>query len=168
MVLSVTCVARSRADYAIKFATLKTKTNAMTDPHLFPGRRYKRHCIALCVIALLSTVPGTLQAATFTVNSTADVVDATPGDGVCATAGAVCTLRAATEEANALAGSDTINLPLGTYNLTLGNELILSDPVTIAGGGETGTIIDGTGSDRVIDITATLAAASIAGTMKPH
>ena len=126
----------------------------MIDPHLFPGRRYKRYCSALCVVALLATVPGTLQAATFTVNSTADVVDASPGDGVCATARAVCTLRAATEEASALAGSDTINLPLGTYNLTLGNELILSDPVTIAGGGETGTIIDGTGSDRVIDVTA--------------
>lgn len=106
----------------------------MTDPHSFPGKRYRLHRVTLCAVALLAAVPGTLQAATFTVNSTADVVDATPGDGVCATAGAVCTLRAATEEANALAGSDTINLPLGTYLLTLGNELILSDPVIIAGG----------------------------------
>ncbi len=138
----------------------------MTDPHVFPGRRYKRHCVALCAIALLTTVPGTLQAATLTVNSTADVFDATPGDGVCATAGAVCTLRAATEEANALAGSDTINLPLGTYNLTLGNELILSDPVTIAGGGETGTIIDGTDpavTDIRISPKGTLAASGGGG-----
>ena len=52
--------------------------------------------------------------ATFTVNSTGDEADTAPGDGVCAVASSgLCTLRAAVEEANALAGSDTIqfNLP---------------------------------------------------------
>ena len=39
--------------------------------------------------------------ATFTVNSTADAVDATLGDGICATATGICTLRAAVQEANA-------------------------------------------------------------------
>lgn len=58
------------------------------------------------------------HAATFTVNSTADAVDAALGDGVCATAGGQCTLRAAIQEANALAGADTITLPAGTYILT--------------------------------------------------
>ena len=42
--------------------------------------------------------------ATFTVNSTADAGDANTGDGVCATTGGVCTLRAAIQQANALAG----------------------------------------------------------------
>lgn len=61
-------------------------------------------------------------AANFTVNSTADVPDATPGNGVCnpvnAIAG-VCTLRAAVMEANALAGNDVIFLTAGqTYTLT--------------------------------------------------
>ncbi|MEQ6342875.1 MAG: CSLREA domain-containing protein [Gammaproteobacteria bacterium] len=60
-----------------------------------------------------------LQAATFPVTSTADAVDATPGDGTCATSAGVCSLRAAIQEANALAGADTINLPAGTYTLTL-------------------------------------------------
>ncbi len=46
---------------------------------------------------------------TFTVTSTADNVDVTPGDGICADALGACTLRAAIEEANALAGQDVIN-----------------------------------------------------------
>ncbi|HEX8155567.1 MAG TPA: Calx-beta domain-containing protein [Thermoanaerobaculia bacterium] len=45
----------------------------------------------------------------YTVNDLGDAPDATPGDNVCATAGAVCTLRAAIEEANAHAGTDTID-----------------------------------------------------------
>ena len=62
-------------------------------------------------------------AATFTVNSTADGADAAPGNGVCATAAGVCTLRAAVQEANALAGPDNItfspSLPAGaTITLT--------------------------------------------------
>ncbi|MEW5986137.1 MAG: choice-of-anchor Q domain-containing protein, partial [Chloroflexota bacterium] len=57
----------------------------------------------------------------FIVNSTADAVDNAPGDGVCATATNECTLRAAVQEANAAATSDTvvIRLPSGTYILTL-------------------------------------------------
>ena len=56
-------------------------------------------------------------AATFVVNSTADASDATPGNGICETAAGngVCTLRAAIQEANALAGTDTIN-----FNITSG------------------------------------------------
>lgn len=76
-----------------------------------------RTFVALLLCAVL--VPAA-TAATFTVNSTADAVDATPGDGVCATATATCTLRAAIMEANALAGADTITLPAGSYGLTIG------------------------------------------------
>src|SRR5262249_45681602 len=53
--------------------------------------------------------------ATFTVDSTADAVDANPGDGTALTASGQITLRSAIQEANALAGSDTIVLPVGTY-----------------------------------------------------
>src|SRR5712692_6974704 len=63
------------------------------------------------------------HAATFTVNSFADGVDAVPGDGCCSTAAGVCagvcTLRAAIQEANARGGADTIVLPGGTYALTV-------------------------------------------------
>ena len=43
-----------------------------------------------------------------TVNSTGDEGDINPGDGKCMTINCECTLRAAIEEANALAGKDTI------------------------------------------------------------
>src|SRR4030065_2429571 len=71
-------------------------------------------------LVFLLALAGTSRAATFTVNSTADAVDANPGDGVCETApgNGVCTLRAAVQEANALPGADTINLPAGIYLLT--------------------------------------------------
>src|SRR5687768_16823281 len=59
------------------------------------------------------------SAATLTVNAVHDDVDAVPGDGVCQTVTAVCTLRAAIQEANALAGPDLILLPAGTYTLTI-------------------------------------------------
>ena len=78
-----------------------------------------------------------VDAATFTVDSTADAEDANPGDGVCATAAGPCTLRAAIQEANALPGLDTIVVPAGTYVLTLGELEIKSD-----------LVIDGAGHPR--------------------
>ncbi|HEX8998535.1 MAG TPA: choice-of-anchor Q domain-containing protein, partial [Blastocatellia bacterium] len=66
----------------------------------------------------VNAVPAALFA-TFTVNDPGDAGDASAGNGVCATAGGVCTLRAAIQEANALGGTDTINFSVdGTINLT--------------------------------------------------
>ncbi len=56
---------------------------------------------------------------TFSVNDGADAVDANPGDGACATGTGACTLRAAIQEANALADNVVIDLPAGTYELSL-------------------------------------------------
>ncbi len=56
----------------------------------------------------------------FVVNSTTDLADATPGDGICKTTGNVCTLRAALEESNARPtynGFDTIALPIA-FNIS--------------------------------------------------
>ena len=53
---------------------------------------------------------------TFTVNTTADTMDANPGDGIAADADK--SLRAAVMEANSLAGDDTINLPVATCTRT--------------------------------------------------
>jgi CSLREA domain-containing protein len=112
-------------------------------------------------IAWLTVGVAPAVAATFTVDSTADAVDAAPGDGVCAANGNGCTLRAAVQEANAHAGADTINVPAGTYVLTITGagedsaatgDLDLTDDVTISGAGTTETIIDGNGMDRVFDI----------------
>lgn len=58
-------------------------------------------------------------AATFNINSTGDSPDSNLGDGNCNDGGGNCTLRAAIEQANALAGSDTLNFSVtGTINLT--------------------------------------------------
>ncbi len=58
-------------------------------------------------------------AVTFAVNDVSDAVDANPGDGVCATATGACTLRAAIQQANALSDNVVIQLPAGTYELSL-------------------------------------------------
>ena len=63
--------------------------------------------------------PG-LDCTTLVVNSTADTGDATPGDNICGSGG-TCTLRAALEEANALADITRINfnIPGGGTQLIL-------------------------------------------------
>src|ERR1700720_4241405 len=66
----------------------------------------------------------TVRAASFTVNSHNDQVDANIGDGTATTSSGTCTLRAAIQEANALAsgGPHTITLPAGNYDLTIAGE----------------------------------------------
>jgi CSLREA domain-containing protein len=107
------------------------------------------------------------SAATFTVNSTADVVDATPGDGICATAAGTCTLRAAIQESNALPGADTVIVPAGTYTLTIPGrgetaaatgDLDITDSLTVTGAGAATTIVQPcptfrcSGIDRVFHV----------------
>ena len=60
----------------------------------------------------------TAPEAAFTVNNNGDAVDNNIGNGVCSTAGGVCTLRAAIQEANRLAGNDSITINAG-INITL-------------------------------------------------
>lgn len=107
---------------------------------------------------MLSLLSPLLPANTFTVNSTLDTCDANPGNGVAADSAGRTTLRAAIMEANARAGADTINLPAGTYVLTLAGinedacrtgDLDITDPLTITGAGSASTIIDGNGLDTV-------------------
>ena len=76
--------------------------------------------------------------------------DANPGDGICDIAPPThtCTLRAAIQEANALAGADEIILPPDTYLLTIVTELGITGNLTITGGGASTTIIDGNKSVR--------------------
>jgi len=120
---------------------------------------------ALVLVFSLATIglPSPVQAATFTVNSMDDGTDWKPGDGVAETAPAngICTLRAAIQETNALAGADTINLPAGTYTLSIAGanedaaatgDLDITDDLTISGADQTTTIIDGGALDRVLHI----------------
>ena len=77
-----------------------------------------RLLLALASVALMGRANGAM-AANFTVDSTADAVDASPGDGACATRAGQCTLRAAVQETNARPGADTISVPPGTYVLAI-------------------------------------------------
>ncbi|MFN8018950.1 MAG: DUF4214 domain-containing protein [Acidimicrobiales bacterium] len=57
-------------------------------------------------VVLAAPTPAAAATVTYVVNDLGDASDASPGNGVCATAGAVCTLRAAIEEANARPADD--------------------------------------------------------------
>lgn len=93
------------------------------------------------------------------VDTTTDAVDASPGDGACATAADDCSLRAAVMEANASAGGDAIVLaPKATYTLALGGagedaaaigDLDVSGAAAFVGQSAT---IGGGGIDRILDV----------------
>ena len=122
------------------------------------------------MFALTVATPGAVHAATFTVTTTTDAVDANPGDGVCDDGGGDCTLRAAVQEANAAPGVDTIALPPGTYTLTIGGDeeddgltgdLDISDDLTIQGASATETILNAAGVDRYFDAPSVTDAVTI-------
>lgn len=104
------------------------------------------------------------SALTFNVDAFGDAPDATPGDGICADATSACTLRAAVMEGNASAGPHVINLPAGTYTLTIpsgssdtdasvGDLDLTTDTWTFSGAGAGQTIIDGaTMNHRVFEV----------------
>lgn len=100
--------------------------------------------LALMALALLS-MP--LMAATITVNDLGDAPDAIPNDGICATAGNVCTLRAAIVTAFFIPGSNVIVVPAGT--IVLGSELLLQSNITVNGAGAGSTIVSGSGAAGV-------------------
>lgn len=105
--------------------------------------RTVRHCslfVVMCfILSLLAplipvvTPVQVARAASLVVNDNGDASDANAGDGICATAGAVCTLRAAVEEANALAGDDTITFN-ADYTIVLGSVIEIENNLIIDGG----------------------------------
>ena len=108
--------------------------------NLYPPckRVYARVVITLIVSVFISIVvsqlPTTHAATTFTVNSLLDTPDAAPGNGTCADSNGACTLRAAIQKANSFSGDDTINFSTaGTINLTsalpvLSSNVIINGP----------------------------------------
>jgi hypothetical protein len=125
---------------------------------------------------LLLVAAGAAQAATFTVNTTSDNA---PTAGECSGAAGDCSLRQAIDASNATSTDDTINVPAGTYHLTIAgtDEDLnltgdldvnkLAGSVTIAGAGARSTIVDATGlNDRVLQIvtgTATVSGLTLTG-----
>jgi hypothetical protein len=102
----------------------------------------RRSILVAAVLGVICAVPATAGAATYTVDSTADLPDATL-DGACADTNTDCTLRAAIAESNNSSGTtDTINFSSGfdgtaangTITLTGGDLPNITDPVTIDGG----------------------------------
>ncbi len=109
-------------------------------------------------------------AADINVTTTADGNDVMPGDGVCNDGTAQCTLRAAIQTANLLAGPDDVILPAGLLELSLRRDTDLPDPqtgdldvtsdITVVGAGNATpcegvgcTCIDGKGGkDRIFDV----------------
>lgn len=112
--------------------------------------------------------------APFIVNSEDDTVDASVGDGCCDVRsghdgdceGAVCTLRAAVQEANARVGPDTVELSAGTYKLTIpgvlenrsaSGDIDVLEALTIQGADASRTVVDGSFLDRVFHVGDALA-----------
>jgi hypothetical protein len=113
------------------------------------------------LIFLLAFATAGAHAATFVPDTTNDSPDALPGDGTCADSGGHCSLRAAMQESNALAGQDTIVLDAHTYALartgsdedaSASGDLDIDDDLVLQGAGADATIIDGGGLDRVLDL----------------
>ena len=91
-----------------------------------------------------------------TVDDGGDGSDATPGDGVCDDGTGACTLRAAVVEANALPGTQTVDITVPAVTLSLtgtdaGGDLDVTDGLTVDGNGAT---VTQTVADRVIEATA--------------
>jgi CSLREA domain-containing protein len=126
---------------------------------------------ALCSVGLLLALTGLIKSATgrsaeagltSEVNSMLDAVDANIGDGICGTITGNCTLRAAIQEANAHTGENVINLPVGTYVLSIAGanedagskgDLDIRGTITIVGSCKEHTIISAEGlGDRVFHI----------------
>ena len=122
-----------------------------------------RKTAVLAAIAAALLAPSA-AADDFDVNTTKDRLDANPGDEICAAANGKCALRAAVQEANALPGIDNVNLPKGTFTLTMPRsdtpgiaegDLDLTEAVAIVGKSRKKTIIEQTVRDRVILSNAT-------------
>jgi CSLREA domain-containing protein len=108
----------------------------------------------LAPVALLSMAVPANAASPFTVNGTADTHDANQGDGICADASGKCTLRAAAEETNNGAPGGQINVPAGTYLISLG-AINVQNGQSIVGSGSPGPVIDGSGNPGYVDVFST-------------
>jgi CSLREA domain-containing protein len=141
------------------------------------GRRVGLIILSIGVMWLLTACDPPVD---HVVNTTADGVDAVPGDGVCETdTDGECTLRAALMEANADPDHDRVILAEdATHVLDLEGtdedaaatgDLDVSTRVTVAGNGAT---IDADGIDRVLQVLPggrlTLADVAITGGSAPH
>lgn len=136
---------------------------------LYPSVFFPAATAAIAAAGLLmSLAPAANSSARagFTVDTTIDSVDISPGDGECASTDGGCSLRAAVMETNALAGANEITLPAGLYRLTIAEygilqdsspfgDLDVTDDLTITGDGAWVTEIDQRANEsRILETTA--------------
>jgi hypothetical protein len=111
--------------------------------------------------------PGLAESATYEVNSTADAADANTADSSCdadpSPSVVACTLRASVQQANASGGPDAVDLPAGSFTLTIAGrkeaqaatgDLDLASDLTVVGEGARQTVVDGGELDRVFDVAS--------------
>jgi parallel beta-helix repeat protein len=134
--------------------------------------------IAAGFLVLLAAGCGPKGGGGFVVNSSSDAGDSHPGDRICRTTASAteCTLRAAIQEADALAGSDTItfNLPGPSFTISTASVLPdITDTLVIDGTTQPGYIkgsnmptIDGIGMAAPVSIDGLTVAAGIDVTLK--
>src|SRR5579859_5263598 len=149
----------------------------------------RRQCLALAATTLgVLGFTGAANAATYTVNDTTDAPLATSSDTNCvSTNGGSCTLRAAVQAADNTGGANTINLPAGTYTLSIPPSCTSNssgcdarDPskgdldvnssdngtsITISGAGSGSSVINANSVDRAFDVwsSSTTGALSLSG-----
>ncbi len=117
-------------------------------------RTTRRACgrVVVTVALVVAGWPGSALAATFTVISTSDTNDASPGNGVCANSSGNCSLRAAIQEANALAGDDTVTFG-AVLSFAVGDPLLVTTTITVDGGTGAKQVLDGGGVGQVFELT---------------
>ena len=100
-----------------------------------------------------------MTATSIQVNANWDGHDRSPGNGVAdasSSPGNQVTLRAAVEEANSLPGHQIVELPSGTFHLSLtdfsGGDIDIKDRLTIRGAGAESTVIDANGLNRIFEV----------------
>ncbi|MDQ5836007.1 MAG: CSLREA domain-containing protein, partial [Acidobacteriota bacterium] len=137
-----------------------TEPHAASASHAGPARR-----------AHASAAPSALFDTIFTVNSTGDGADNSPGDGFCNDGTGNCTLRAAIMESNAFAGTDSIAFSIagaGVHTISPASALpAITDPVIIDGytqpGSSQNTLTGGDDAVIEIELDGTNAGATASG-----
>jgi uncharacterized repeat protein (TIGR01451 family)/CSLREA domain-containing protein len=115
------------------------------------ARSPRRGALAVLAALMLALAFATqASAASFTVDKTADTSDADTAVAACDDGSGKCSLRAAIEQANASAESDTIDLPAGHYVFDSGADtLTVIGDLKITGAGARTTVIDANGENSV-------------------
>lgn len=133
---------------------------------LFPLRRMRRRSSRRArpqaqIVRHAERLEDRTLLAAFAVSTELDTFDVSTGDGFASDSAGATSLRAAIQEANALAGDDVIILPSGTYILTrtgtnedasFTGDLDVTSNLVIHGAGAGRTFIDANDLDRVLDV----------------